>query len=147
MGVSGEMGDSWLDMLGDITQVDTYSFCVGGIRIRDYPLEDKIVELGINHKYAIIALGINDYQDNLIETLNLYEEFVLRVEELGMEAVCFTYPANSAVPTTTELNEGIRLICTDRKVITSATEVFDYIHLTAEGRMNTAINAARVMYP
>ena len=146
MGLDGEMG-SWLDMMGDITQVETYSFCVGGIRIRDYPLEDKIIELGTDHKYAIVALGINDYKDNLIETLNLYEDFILRVEELGMEPVCFTYPANSAIPTTKELNEGIRSICANRKIITSSTQVYDYIHFNNQGKMETAVNAARVMYP
>lgn len=148
LGLTYKDGLTWLDMFGDLVQEDIFYSCQGGIKIRDYPIDDRIEYLGTHHKYAILALGVNDFQLSIIETLNIYEDFLIKIDETGMEAVCFTYPTTAALSEyVAALNEGIETLCSGRKVIHAAPQIVDYIHFSDEGRMNTAIDAARLLYP
>ncbi len=140
-------GQTWLDKLGELAYVDVYHHCIPGISIRDYPIEDMISELGIDHKYAIVALGVNDHNFNMIETLNIYDEYLHRIDETNMEAVCFLYPVTAAPSLLVlELNDGIKSLCNNRKIIISGTQISDYIHYSPAGIMTTAENAWRTLY-
>jgi hypothetical protein len=138
--------DSWVEQLGGLAGIETSKNCVSGITLADYPLAEQIEALGTNHKYAVLALGINDMyqQRDLIDTLNLYEDGLLLIEAVGMEPVCFTYALNGLF--TAELNEGIRAICTNRKIIGCSQQILDFIHLSNQGQTETAVNAWRVLY-
>ena len=138
--------DSWVEQLGGLAGIETSKYCVSGITLAEYPLAEQIEALGTNHKYAVLALGINDMhqQRDLIDTLNLYEDGLLLIEAVGMEPVCFTYAHNGLFAP--ELNEGIRTICTNRKIIDCSQQILDWIHLTSQGQTETAVNAWRVLY-
>jgi hypothetical protein len=138
--------DSWVEQLGGLAGIETSKYCVVGITLSGYPLAEKIETLGTNHKYAVLALGINDMNLglDLIDTLNHYADGLLLIEAVGMEPVCFTYddPRQFAQ----ELNEGIRIICTNRKIIGCSHQTFDGLHLTSQGQTETAVNAWRLLY-
>jgi hypothetical protein len=138
--------DSWVEQLGGLAGIETSKHCAGGITLAEYPLAEQIEALGTNHKYAVLALGMNDmyHRHDLIDTLNLYEDGLLLLEAVGMEPVCFTYPQNGLFAP--ELNEGIRIICANRKIIGCSKQIGDYIHLTSQGQTETAVNAWRVLY-
>ena len=141
----------WPERLNSLITEDVYYDCRIGERLDNYSVKKAIIDSGIKYRYGVLALGFNDIAQGeyLGNTLDEYERKLSVLSSFGFEPVCVTYSYKTIVADkVNQFNDGILLICGEKgyKIITSTDQLFDGVHPTNAGSMETAENAWRVLY-
>ena len=138
-------------LLKDLISEKVWSDCRPGATLSDYNIEVTINKALIanKYKYGIIALGGNDILKGkyLGDVLDEYERNLKVITDSGMEPVCLVYPYNTvAKDKVNPLNDGVKFICEGYKTIQASDQLWDGIHPTNAGSMETAERIWRALY-
>ena len=145
--MDSELVTGWPNHLKTLISEPVWSDCLHARALSEYDLESKLKSLK-SYKYGVLSLSGNDILqgDDLITVLDRYEAKLNLIASYGLEPVCFTYPETTYLKKIPALNEGIRFLCKELKVIKSTEQLIDGIHPTDLGSMETAENAWRILY-
>ncbi len=140
---------AWPTILEELSGVNVDSYCIPGIKLYEYDFEARFLESGIEYKYAVINLGVNDVISgkSLDATMKIYRSTLDYIESKGIEPVCFIY--NNDREEILALSAAITKLCTQRKLslIHSASQTVDGLHLTQMSQHDTAVDASHVLFP
>ncbi len=140
----------WPDRLKTLISEQVWADCRPGWTLEDYDVKQAIIDSGIRYKYGILVLGINDIGRGayLGDVLDNYRESLSIIESYGFEPVCHLYSYKTiAAEIVNPFNDGVKFICQGKyKIIQSTDQLFDGIHPSNQGSMETAENAWRVLY-
>lgn len=124
-----------------------------GATLMEYDLKGTVEDqhLAGKYKYGVLALGGHDVLQGmpLIDALYQFEDSLLYLESQGFEPVCITYSYTMVIKDhINPFNNGIKEICNRRgyKIITSTEQMFDGVHPTDTGSLETAEDAWRVLF-
>jgi len=141
----------WPDRLKTLISEPVWADCRSGWTLQDYDVKQAIEDSGIGYKYGVLVLGINDIGRGayLGDVLDNYEISLNIIKSYGFEPVCHLYSYKTiASEIVNPFNDGVKFICNEKgyKVIQSTDQLFDGIHPSNQGSMETAENAWRVLY-